>query len=252
MSGVLLTLENSLLYPCPKYPAGDWLATYLPHEDVFFASADGTRLHGWFIEHPTPQAVVLYLHGNGDHVAFLGPYLKILRDELRLSLFAIDYRGWGRSEGRPAEAGIMADARAAHDWLLNRTGLSAAQVVLFGRSLGGGVAVDLAAERGARGIVLQNTFTNIPDVAARLFPWIPVRLLMTNRYDSLSKIGQYEGPAFFSHGTDDTLVPYELGRKLYDATPGPKEFFVIAGGGHNSPEPPEYYGELDRWLSTLP
>ena len=79
---------------------------------------------------------MLYLHGNGDHVAFLGPYLKFLRDELQLALLAFDYRGWGRSEGRPGEAGIMADARAAHDWLLNRSGLASGQVVLFGRALG--------------------------------------------------------------------------------------------------------------------
>ena len=110
----------------------------------------------------------------------------------------------------------MADARAAHDWLLNRSGLVAGQIVLFGRSLGGGVAVDLAADRGARGIVLQNTFTTIPDVAARLFPWLPVRRLMTNRYDSLSKIGRYGGPAFFSHGTEDTLTPYASAEQVRD------------------------------------
>jgi fermentation-respiration switch protein FrsA (DUF1100 family) len=248
---LLLLLENALLYPAPKYPMGDWQAAYLPHEDVFFASADGTKLHGWYIEHPEPRAVVLYAHGNGDHVAHLGRYLKHLRDELRVSVFAFDYRGWGRSEGTPGEIGILEDGRAAQAWLAERTGRRPDELVLMGRSLGGGVVIDLAAKSGARGVILQNTFTSLPDVAARLYPWAPVRWLMKNRYESLGKVGNYRGPLFASHGTADELVPYELGRRLYDAVPGRKEFFVVDGGGHNAAEPQEYYQALGRWLDSL-
>jgi fermentation-respiration switch protein FrsA (DUF1100 family) len=122
----------------------------------------------------------------------------------------------------------------------------------MGRSLGGAVAVDLAAKNGARGLILQNTFTSLPDAAARLYPWAPVRLLMKNRYESIKKIGQYQGPVLFSHGTADTLVPYELGRKLYDAAPGAKEFFAIDGGGHNDAEPPAYRDAVERFLDGLP
>ncbi|MEX2175682.1 MAG: alpha/beta hydrolase [Pirellulaceae bacterium] len=249
---LLLLLENMLLYPAPKYPQGDWEGAGVPHEDVYFDSADGTRLHGWYVEHPQPRAVVLYAHGNGEHVAYLGPYLKQLRDELRISIFAFDYRGYGRSEGSPLERGILEDAQAAQLWLAKRTGCQPNELVLMGRSLGGAVAVDLAASGGARGLVLQNTFTSLPDAAARLYPWVPVRWLMRNRYDSLAKIGRYNGPVLFSHGTADELVPYELGRRLYDAAPGPKEFFVIERGGHNQAEPRAYYEALDRFLDSLP
>lgn len=248
---VLLLLENAMLYPAPKYPDGDWEATWLEHEDVEFVSEDGTRLHGWYVPHPQPRAVMLYAHGNGEHVAYLGPYLKELRDRQKLSVFAFDYRGYGRSEGKPSEAGILADGHAAQLWLAERTGKKPNEIVLMGRSLGGGVVVDLAAKNGARGLILQNTFTSLPDAAARLYRWAPVRLLMKNRYDSLSKICNYPGPVLISHGTADELVPYELGQRLFEACPGRKEFFSIEGGGHNTAEKTDYDDVLDRFLDSL-
>jgi fermentation-respiration switch protein FrsA (DUF1100 family) len=249
---LLLLLENTLLYPAPKYPLGDWDAAYLEHEDVWFASTDGTKLHGWLVEHPQPRAVVLYAHGNGEHVAYLGPYLKQLSDELRLTILAFDYRGYGRSEGSPQEAGILEDGAAAQAWLAKRTGRPSTDLVLMGRSLGGAVAVDLAARNGARGLIVQNSFTSLPDAAARHYPWAPVRWLMRNRYDSLGKIGRYEGPLLASHGTADHVVPLDLGQQLFAAAPGRKEFFTIEGRGHNDPEPRAYYRVLDRWLDSLP
>jgi uncharacterized protein len=249
---LLLLLENTLIYPAPKYPLGDWEADYFEHEDVWFTSADGTKLHGWLVEHPQPRAVVLYAHGNGENVAYLGPYLKQLSEELWLTILAFDYRGYGRSEGSPHEQGILEDAAAAHAWLTKRTGLAPNQIVLMGRSLGGGVAIDLAAKNGARGLIVQNTFTSLPDAAAWHYPWAPVRWLMRNRYDSLAKIGKYQGPLLASHGTADEVVPFALGQKLFAAAPGRKEFFTIEGRGHNDPEPREYYRVLDRWLDSLP
>jgi fermentation-respiration switch protein FrsA (DUF1100 family) len=248
---VLLLLENTLLYPAPKHPEGDWVASDLPHEDVYFASADGTKLHGWLVEHPQPRAVLLYLHGNGDCVGYLGPYLQQLRDNHQVTIFAIDYRGYGKSEGSPFEQGILEGGHAAQMWLAERLGIKPTDIVLMGRSLGGGVAVDLAAKNGARGLILQSTFTSLPDAAACLYPWAPVRLLMKNRYDSLSKIGRYRGPVLMSHGTIDDLVPCRLGRKLYDAVPGPKKFIELHGG-HNDEESPEYYQALDEFIRSLP
>ncbi|MBC7852654.1 MAG: alpha/beta hydrolase, partial [Pirellulaceae bacterium] len=110
---VLLYLENMLVYPAPRYPDGDWQATWLEHEDVYFDSADGTRLHGWYVEHPQPKAVILYCHGNGTHVADLAEFLRQMREEFQVSIFAFDYRGYGRSAGKPAEKGILEDAEAA-------------------------------------------------------------------------------------------------------------------------------------------
>jgi len=250
---VLSFLENALLYPAPRYPEGDWAAPYLPHEDVAFSSADGTPLHGWLVEHPQPKAVVLYCHGNGDCVGYLGPYLKELYDRQGVTLFAFDYRGYGKSGGSPSEAGILADGDAAQHWLAGRLGIRPDEIVLMGRSLGAGVAVDLAVKNGARGLVLQNATTSMPDAAQRLYWFAPVRLLMKNRYDSLSKIGRYRGPVLMSHGTADDLVPYALGQKLFEAVQSPqKRLFTIPGGGHNDPEPPEYDAALAEFLTELP
>jgi fermentation-respiration switch protein FrsA (DUF1100 family) len=250
---LLLLLENTLLYPAPKYPAGDWKASYLGHEEVEFASADGTKLVGWLVEHPQPRAVLLYCHGNGDCLGYLGPYLFELREKYRLTVFAFDYRGYGKSDGSPNEKGILADGHAAQQWLATRLNMRPNEIVLMGRSLGGGVAVDLAVKNGARGLILQNTPTSIPDAAANIYWFAPVHLLMRNRYDSVSVIGRYQGPVLMSHGTADTLVPLSLGRKLFDAvTSKQKRFYEIHNGGHNDPEPPEYEAALEEFLDSLP
>ena len=249
---VMLFLENWLIYPAPRYPDGDWEAAHLPHEDVHFTSADGTRLHGWFVEHPQPRAVVLYCHGNGEHIAYNDQFLKMLRDKLRVSVFAFDYRGYGRSEGQPFETGILADAEAAQAWVATRTGLAPTDIVLMGRSIGGGVAVHLASKNGARGLILESTFSSLPDVAARQFPWLPVRWLMKNRYDSRRKIADYRGPLLQSHGDCDELVPMQLGKELFAAAAGPKEFYCVGGGDHNCMQPPDYYRKLDEFLGSLP
>ena len=129
---VLLYLENMLVYPAPRYPQGDWEAKWLQHEDVHFNSADGTKLHGWYVEHPHPKAVILYCHGNGTHVADLAEFLQVMRDEFQVSIFAFDYRGYGRSEGKPAEKGIMEDAEAAQKWLAEKAGIKQNEIVLMG------------------------------------------------------------------------------------------------------------------------
>jgi fermentation-respiration switch protein FrsA (DUF1100 family) len=252
---LLLFFENWLLYPAPPYPdpRGDWNPTYLSHEEVEFASADGTKLHGWLVEHEQPRAVLLYCHGNGDCLGYLGWYLKELRDRQRVTIFAFDYRGYGKSEGSPSEAGLMADGHAAQQWLAQRLQMKAEKIVLMGRSLGGCVAVDMAANSGARGLILQNTTTSIPDAAALIYWFAPVHLFMKNRYDSLSKIGRYHGPVLMSHGTADVLVPISLGRKLFDAIPGSKKRFVAFDNvGHNDPEPRSYDAALDEFLESLP
>jgi fermentation-respiration switch protein FrsA (DUF1100 family) len=250
---LLLLFENTLLYPAPKFPEGDWEAPYLEREDVTFTSADGTKLHGWLAEHAHPRAVLMYCHGNGDCLGYLGPLMKELRDKHQLTVFAFDYRGYGKSEGSPSETGILADGDAAQKWLAQRTGLRPSDIVLMGRSLGGGVAVDLAAKNGARGLILQNTPTSMPDAAAYMYWFAPVHWLMKNRYDSLSKIGRYMGPVLISHGTADTLVPFALGQKLFAAVKSDaKRFFPIEGGGHNDPEPPEYEAALQQFLRGLP
>lgn len=251
---MLLWMETSLIYPAPKYPQGDWQASKQQGwEEVDFQSADGTKLNGWYRETANPsQNYLLYCHGNGENIAYLGEYLADMSDLHDLNIFVFDYRGYGRSEGSPHEAGVLADAEAASQWLAKRAGLPANQLLLMGRSLGGGVAIDLASRNGARGLIVQNTFTSLPDAAARMYPWAPVRWLMRNRYESVTKLSQYDGPFLQSHGTADTLVPLDLGKKLHAAAKGPKKLLIYKGLNHNDVEPPEYGDELAAFLKSLP
>ncbi len=169
------------------------------------------------------------------------------------SVLVFDYRGYGRSEGTPNEAGILADARAARAWLAGRAGIQADQVVLLGESLGGGVQVDLAASDGARGLILLGTFSSLPDVAAAHYPWwLPVRLLMRTRLDSLAKIGRYHGPLLQIHGDHDSIVPLACARRLFEAANEPKELVVIGGGDHNDPLSPRALQAIDQFLERLP
>ena len=246
-----LLFEKKIIFPAPRYPAGDWEPRGLDHEDVFFHAQDGTALHGWYLSSPHPRGYLLYCHGNGECVAYLGAYAAELCDRYELAVFVFDYRGYGRSAGQPSERGVLQDARAAQSWLAERAASPAAELLLMGRSLGGAVAVDLAAERGAKGLILQNTFTSLVDVATAHFPWYPARLLMRTRFNSLSRIGHYTGPLLQSHAVDDEIIPFRLGRELFLAAPGPKEFFVSEGLGHNAIEPPAYDDRLRQFFDRV-
>jgi len=247
---LLLTLfENSLVYFPSRYPSGDWsLAADV--EDAWFVSADGTKLHGWYLPAQQPQAVVLFLHGNGGSIAGRRGLLEVFR-RMNVSGMLFSYRGYGRSEGQPNEIGILADARAARSWLAKRAGAPESQVVLWGESLGGAVAVDLAAE-GARGLILENTFTSIRDVAAFHYAWLPVRLLMKHKLDSLSKIARYKGPLLQFHGDADTIVPYELGKRLFEAANEPKTFVTLRRADHNDPRSKELVLAVRKFIDDLP
>lgn len=250
--GLFMWFEESLIFPAPRYPSGDWVAEHVDREEVHFRSADGVPLHGWYFDHPSPKAHILYCHGNAEHVAYLGDYLSQLAQELDVAVFVFDYRGYGRSAGQPNESGVLADGQAALEWLASRAGIAPSQAVLVGRSLGGAIAIDLAATNGARGLILENTFSSIPDVAASHYPWLPVRLLMRTRFDSVSKIGRYRGPLLQCHGDCDEIVPFRCGRALFDAAGGEqKRFLSVRGGGHNDPPSPEYRQAVSEFLDSL-
>ncbi len=241
--------ENSLVYFPSRYPNGDWS---LPSgvEDAQFASTDGTRLHGWLLETERPRAVVLFCHGNGGSIALRRGLIDIFR-HLRVSALLWDYRGYGRSEGSPNESGILQDARAARTWLARRCGVAEDQVVLWGESMGGAVAVDLALD-GARALILENTFTTMPDVAHWHYPWLPARTLMRNRYNSLAKIVRYRGPLLQFHGDADTIVPYAFGQQLFAAANEPKRFVTNARANHNDPRRADVIATIGEFLNTLP
>jgi len=245
----MMLFETWIVYPIPPVARGNWQPTSLEYEDVWFHSADGTKLHGWFVPHPTSNQAILYCHGNGEHVGDNANLAAVLRDELEASIFIFDYRGYGRSEGWPHEAGCIADGLAAQQWLAKRMGVEPNELVLMGRSLGSAVAVALAGEQGARALVLENSFPTMTDVAAYHYPWLPIRWAMDNRYDSLQRIQQYRGPLFQSHGTADRVIPIRLGRELFAASPGTaKRFVELPGHDHNDPPPARYHQQIKSFV----
>jgi hypothetical protein len=250
--GVMVVLENSLIFFPSVYPEGFWQPQDLAFEDAWFEAPDGTQLHGWYVPHENPRAVILFAHGNGGNLSHRAEIVGQMVRRLGVSMLVFDYRGYGRSAGSPHEAGVLADARAARRWLAQRAGIAESDVVLFGDSLGGGVMVDLAAKDGARGLILLNTFSSLPDVAAFHYRWLPVKMLMRSRLDSRSKIGDYHGPLIQFHGDRDSIVPLSLAERLFDAAHEPKRFVTVPNGDHNDPPTALFFQGLDEFLNTLP
>lgn len=247
----LMIFEESLIFFPSRYPEGNWEPLGLKFEDAWFRAPDGTQLHGWYVPQDRPLAVVLFCHGNGGNVSHRDDALRQLNKRARATVLAFDYRGYGRSHGTPHEAGVLSDARAARAWLAQRAGIAENEIVVMGESLGGAVAVDLAARDGARALVLESTFSSLADVAAYHYRWIPVRLLMRTRFDSASIIGQFHGPLLQSHGTSDTIIPYRFGRRLFDAAQEPKRLLTFTGIDHNDSRPLDYYTTLRGFFEGL-
>lgn len=242
----MLPMERALLYQPERDDGGGAHVT-----DAWFTTDDGKRLHGRFFDHPQRRAVILYCHGNAGSVETWSMAALELNQRHQCAVFVFDYRGYGKSEGMPSEEGLYQDARAARRWLAQKTGVSEKEIVVLGRSLGGGVAVDLAAKDGAKGLILQSTFSSLPDVAAYHVPWLLPHLNMTQRFDSVAKIKNYPGPVLQGHGDADRLIPISLAQKLYEAAPGQKRFITIPGGGHNDPPNGMFHDALNEFLRKL-
>lgn len=248
---LMMVLENSLIYFPAKFPVGDWAPRGIAVEEASITAADGTKIHGWYCPHEQPRAFVLFCHGNGGNITHRADVLRALHDRVGVSVLAFDYRGYGKSEGKPDEPGVLSDARAARTWLARKAGVAEERIVLMGESLGGAVAADLAVD-GARALILENTFSSLPDVAAFHYPWLPVRLLMRTQFNSAAKIRSYQGPLFQSHGDRDSIIPLELAKRLFDAANQPKRFLLVDGADHNDPRPAGYYGKLKEFLDEAP
>jgi fermentation-respiration switch protein FrsA (DUF1100 family) len=248
----LMIAENALVYPAPEYPVGNWNQSLVAVEDVEFKSLDGTPLHGWFVACPDARATILYFHGNGENVGQQAHLLKELRDRFQVNVFAFDYRGYGKSAGSPTEQGIQLDARAALVWLNERTGTQPAEILFFGRSIGAAIAIELAADKGCKGLVLQSAFSSLPDATAVHYPWAPVAWLMRNRYPSQELIGNCRQPVLQTHGTADRIIPLACGQKLFNAVISKhKRFVALPGAGHNGYPSTEFWIALSEFLDVI-
>jgi fermentation-respiration switch protein FrsA (DUF1100 family) len=191
---------------------------------------------------------LLYCHGNAGNISHRTGAVKELLDELGESVLIFDYPGFGKSGGQPSEAGCYAAADAAYEWLIQARNIAPGQVLLFGKSLGGGVATDLARRRPHRALILVKTFSAMPDLAQRQIPFAPARWLVRARFDNLAKIGKCDGPVFIAHGECDHLIPLSQGRRLFKQAQAPKQFFVISGCGHHGDLTPELLVSLRQFL----
>lgn len=222
----------------------------LDYEDIDFVADDGKLLHGWWIPHPAATGTLLYCHGNAEN---LSGRVDLCADLHRLpvNIFIFDYRGYGRSRGIPTERGLYRDARAAYEVVRARHDDSETPpVILYGASLGGAVAMQLALEKHIRGLVIECSFTSVQDMGRSLYPWLPVALITRMRFDSLSKIGQVAAPLLISHSLEDQLIPYEMGQRLFQAARGEKTF-VRLNGGHDEAgwnDTPAYWTELEKFV----
>ena len=227
-------------------------------EDLALRTADGIRLHGWFIPpepEPAPSSrVVLFLHGNAGNITHREPAFHLLRG-MGLAVLALDYRGYGRSEGRPGETGTYLDAEAAYHWLRQK-GYAPAEILVLGESLGGGVATELAMRQPVGGLILLSTFTSIPDVGAELFPWLPVRWLSTIQYDTRAKLPRLHAPVLILHSRTDTLIRFHHAQDNFAAANEPKLLCELADDHNDTFHAPagrdKFRAGLSRFLAQLP
>ena len=198
----------------------------LDYQDVTFQSSDGVTLHGWYLTHDNPVATLLFCHGNAGNISYR---LESFRQfhSIRLNVFIFDYRGFGSSGGRLSEKGTYLDAQAAYEWLWAQN--PQRPLVIFGRSLGASIAVDLASRVEADGVVVESGFTSITNLGEEIYPFLPVRRVSVIEYNSIEKIPQLNAPVLVAHSFDDELIPFHHGQALFDAAPEPKWFLEIHG-----------------------
>ncbi len=223
----------------------------LNYEDIYITTEDNINIHGWYIPHDKPRATLLFLHGNAGNISHRLDSLAIFHS-LALSVLIIDYRGYGQSDGKPSEQGTYKDAIAAWNYLLEDKGLPGNDIIIFGRSLGAAVATWLATQYQPKALILESAFTSIQDMGKHYYPYLPVELLTRIKYLSIDRINKINCPVLFIHSPTDDIVPYKLGRQLFENANDPKIFLDIKGG-HNDGffiSGKLYTNGLNNFLST--
>jgi uncharacterized protein len=206
-------------------------------EEVQFVTSDGLKLGGWFVPvpEPGPRPAVLVANGNAGNRAHRAPLAVALR-QFGVNVLLFDYRGFGGNPGTPSEQGLYRDALAAREYLTSRPEVNPDRIVYFGESIGAAVISGLAAEHPPAGLVLRSPFTSLADVGRLHYPWLPVRLLLRDRYDVASTVARLDVPVLVIAGEEDRIVPASQSRAVYDAARGPKRFVQIDGADHNDAE----------------
>ena len=256
---MLLFLENRLLFH-PATASQSWIAppTAPPERirpmptisDVTLTIKDGTKIHAWWCTSTDAKGALLYCHGNAGNLSHRGGSIIKLHDILGVSVLIVDYPGYGKSEGSPSEAGCYDAADAGYDWIVDTQKISPKNVLLYGKSLGGGVITEIASKREHRALILVKTFTSVPDVASDIYWWLPlpIRSLARSQFDSKNKLQLCSRPIFIGHGTTDEVIPYAHGERLFAIANEPRQFYTMPGVSHNEPLPPEFFMEMKAFL----
>ncbi len=241
VSLVLLTVlavkfeERFIFFPSSKFEVTP-TALGLRHDELTLVTPDGERLHAWFlpssVEPSTHRYTVLVCHGNAGNISHRLDRTLLMHANVGTDVLLFDYRGFGNSSGRPDESGTYEDARAAYRYLVDERGVDESRLVLFGESLGAAVALQLATEVDAAGLVLEASFTSIRDMARVAYPFIPNGWVKT-RYENIEKIPTVKMPVLVLHGTEDRTVPFAQGQSLFEAANEPKRFLAIDGASHS-------------------
>ena len=255
LCGALYLLQEQLIFLSrPLADVDRYTVGVLPHtREMEVTAHDGTRLHGWLRhtaeEEAAPPGLVIYFGGNAEEVSgqmhdagMLAPW----------SFAAFNYRGYGLSQGRPSETALADDALAIYDRLAARDDVDPSRIVIFGRSLGSGVAVQLAASRPVRAVVLVSPFDSLRSIARRQYPFVPVSLLLKHPFDSLARAPEIEAPLLVLAGERDRLIPHALSRRLHDAWAGPKRWVLIPEADHGDIHTrPGYWPPMREFLASL-
>jgi fermentation-respiration switch protein FrsA (DUF1100 family) len=224
----------------------------LDFEKVIFKSSDGLMLSGWYIPANNSEPTVLFCHGNGGNMMHCLDTINILYN-LGLNCFIFDYRGYGNSEGKPGEEGTYLDARAAYKWLTEKKGTSPDDIIVFGRSLGGSIAAQLASKVRAAALIIESAFTSYVDIGRKFYPYMPVRWFARFSYKTIDYVKDVRCPVMIIHSRNDETIPFEFGLELYEAANEPKEFVEIFGS-HNDGflvSSEIYKNAWTKWLKSL-
>jgi fermentation-respiration switch protein FrsA (DUF1100 family) len=253
----LVRVFESRLIFFPDYPGrleGDWHPRGLNVEDVWLTSSDGVKLHAWWIPDERARFTFLSFHGNASNIANRAPTYEFLHGT-HVNVLALEYRGYGRSEGKPSEAGVYRDAEAAYDYLVNSKGIDRRTIVCFGQSLGSAVATHLATHRQIAGLVLEAPFPSASRIARKIFWFLPgLSLLTYGQFDTRTWLKEIHAPVLIVHCNQDPVIPFQFGQEVYEGALPPKKFLQINGYCHEESSviaPTQYRTALREFLNSL-
>ncbi len=243
------------------FPYKDFIATPnhldLKYMDVVIPLKKNQSIHGWYIE-PTDtinsnsDKVILFCHGNAGNISHRLPTLQFL-NSIGFKTLIFDYRGYGQSKGELSEESVYQDAEYFYNWLINNKNIKPENIVIFGRSLGGAVAIDLALKVACHSLIIESSFTSAADMGKKIFPFFPIKYILKYKFDSISKVEKLKRPILIIHSPDDDIIPYEMGEKLYEKASQPKRFLKISGL-HNDLSylnDPEYARTIQEFVGML-